>query len=75
MILSICFPGELGLLICPVSKTFPLEGYVGKKELTQKKMVFNVLRDGDAYFNTGDVFTQDKNHYLYFKDRLGDTFR
>ncbi|XP_033627951.1 very long-chain acyl-CoA synthetase-like [Asterias rubens] len=68
-------PGDTGLLLCPVNKTFPLEGYVGKEDLMQRKLVHNVLRDGDVYFNTGDLFVQDENYNLYFKDRLGDTFR
>lgn len=67
--------GEVGLLVCPVSKLFPVEGYVGKKELTEKKMLRNVLKDGDLYFNSGDLLMQDEDYYLYFKDRLGDTFR
>ena len=35
----------------------------------------NVLKKGDQYFNTGDVFTRDEEYNLYFNDRLGDTFR
>ncbi|XP_077996028.1 long-chain fatty acid transport protein 2-like [Glandiceps talaboti] len=67
--------GETGLLVCPVTKTFPLEGYVDNKELTQKKILNNVFREGDLYYNTGDLLLQDEANYFYFKDRLGDTFR
>ncbi|XP_022108907.1 very long-chain acyl-CoA synthetase-like [Acanthaster planci] len=68
-------PGDIGLLLCPVNKTFPLEGYVGEEDLMRRKLVRNVLREGDVYFNTGDLFVQDEHYNLYFKDRLGDTFR
>ncbi|XP_002738911.2 long-chain fatty acid transport protein 2-like, partial [Saccoglossus kowalevskii] len=67
--------GEVGLLICPVTKMFPLEGYVGNKDLMQKKILNNVFVEGDLYYNTGDLFVQDNEHFFYFKDRLGDTFR
>ncbi|XP_033113801.1 very long-chain acyl-CoA synthetase-like [Anneissia japonica] len=68
-------PGEVGLLVCPVNKMFPVEGYVGNKEQTEKKLIRNVLRKDDIYFNTGDLFIINRDHFLYFKDRLGDTFR
>ncbi|XP_071478714.1 long-chain fatty acid transport protein 2-like [Diadema antillarum] len=68
-------PGETGLLICPINRIFPLEGYVGSKALTETKLVRNVRRDGDVFFNTGDLFVRDANFNLFFKDRIGDTFR
>ncbi|XP_071944025.1 long-chain fatty acid transport protein 2-like [Antedon mediterranea] len=68
-------PDEVGLLVCPVNKMFPVEGYVGNKELTENKLIRNVLRENDIYYNTGDLFIRDRDHFLYFKDRLGDTFR
>ena len=30
---------------------------------------------GDAYYNTGDVLLWDTDYYVYFVDRVGDTFR
>lgn len=50
-------------------------GYRGARELSERKLVRNVRRRGDVYFNTGDVLTMDKEGFLYFRDRLGDTFR
>lgn len=51
------------------------EGYKGKESERKKKLVYNVLRQGDCYINTGDALTRDKNYFVYFADRLGDTFR
>ncbi len=40
---------------------------------------FQILRDvckkGDTYFNTGDLLVTDSEYFLYFSDRIGDTFR
>lgn len=33
------------------------------------------MHKGDAYFNTGDLMLIDEQGYVYFKDRLGNTFR
>ncbi|XP_002741020.1 long-chain fatty acid transport protein 2-like [Saccoglossus kowalevskii] len=73
-----CMPtklGTAGLLIKLITETARFEGYAGNKDLTEKKIIRNAFVDGDAYFNTGDVMMLDKNYYLYFVDRLGDTFR
>ena len=51
-----------------------LDGYTDP-EATEKKIVRDVFRRGDAYFNTGDlVYSQGFGH-IAFADRLGDTFR
>lgn len=67
--------GETGLLISPVTDKSPFLGYAGSKELSQKKILKDVFRDGDKYFNTGDLMMQDQNDFVYFKDRTGDTYR
>lgn len=35
----------------------------------------DVRRQGDIYYNSGDVLSMDREGFLYFCDRLGDTFR
>ena len=35
----------------------------------------DVVVKGDAYYNTGDVLLWDTDYYVYFVDRVGDTFR
>jgi fatty-acyl-CoA synthase len=34
-----------------------------------------VLEQGDLYFRTGDLLKQDAEGYVYFIDRVGDTYR
>jgi len=78
-----CIPvasGEPGLLLAEINETQVFEGYTNA-EATQKKIVHDVLKDGDAWFNSGDLirevdvgFTVGQKHYQ-FVDRVGDTFR
>ncbi|XP_036757251.2 long-chain fatty acid transport protein 5 [Manis pentadactyla] len=68
-------PGEAGLLLTQVLNRHPFVGYRGPRELTERKLVQNVRRWGDVYYNTGDVLAMDHEGFLYFRDRLGDTFR
>lgn len=67
--------GEPGLLISQVNKKNPFFGYAGSKKHTEKKLLRNVFKKGDVYFNTGDLMVQDQEDFLYFWDRIGDTFR
>ncbi|XP_070542337.1 long-chain fatty acid transport protein 2-like [Ptychodera flava] len=67
--------GQPGLLIVRIDKIALFDGYAGKKEHTQKKVLTNVFKEGDQYFNSGDIITLSKDYYLYFNDRIGDTFR
>ncbi|PIK45724.1 putative very long-chain acyl-CoA synthetase-like [Apostichopus japonicus] len=71
----ICPRGKAGLLGTKISNQLPLDGYIGDKQITEKKIIRDVLQKGDAYFNTGDLMLIDENGYVYFKDRLGNTFR
>jgi fatty-acyl-CoA synthase len=49
-------------------------GYVDHAE-SEKKVLRNVFRRGDAWFRTGDLLRRDRLGYFYFVDRIGDTFR
>uniref|UniRef100_A0A8C4J1X6 long-chain-fatty-acid--CoA ligase n=2 Tax=Dromaius novaehollandiae TaxID=8790 RepID=A0A8C4J1X6_DRONO len=68
-------PGEAGLLVIKITKTTPFHGYAGDPEKTEKKVLRNVLVKGDAFFNSGDLLMMDHEKFLYFQDRVGDTFR
>ncbi len=72
--------GEAGLLLGHINPDAVFEGYTDP-EATEKKIVRNVLEEGDAWFNSGDLmrrvdvgFTIGLPHYQ-FVDRIGDTFR
>uniref|UniRef100_A0A8C9FF03 Long-chain-fatty-acid--CoA ligase n=1 Tax=Pavo cristatus TaxID=9049 RepID=A0A8C9FF03_PAVCR len=67
--------GEAGLLISQVNAKNPFFGYAGNKRHTEKKLLSEVFKKGDLYFNTGDLMVQDHENFLYFWDRIGDTFR
>ncbi len=66
--------GQPGLLLSPVNKMSPFDGYTDK-EATEKKLVRNAFREGDCWFNTGDVMNPQGKFHAAFVDRLGDTFR
>ena len=67
--------GEPGLRISRVNAKNPFFGYAGNKKHTEKKLLCNVFEKGDVYLNTGDLMVQDQENFLYFWDRIGDTFR
>lgn len=67
--------GETGLLVAPVMFTNPFLGYAGDKAMSERKLLRDVFKTGDVYFNTGDLMLQDHRDFVYFKDRIGDTFR
>uniref|UniRef100_A0A8C9T033 long-chain-fatty-acid--CoA ligase n=1 Tax=Scleropages formosus TaxID=113540 RepID=A0A8C9T033_SCLFO len=67
--------GETGILIAPVSAANPFLGYAGNTSMSEKKLLRDVFQEGDLYFNTGDLMLQDHQDFLYFRDRIGDTFR
>jgi fatty-acyl-CoA synthase len=66
--------GQPGLLLSPVNRLQPFDGYTDK-ESSEKKLVRNAFRDGDCYFNSGDVMNPQGMRHAAFVDRLGDTFR
>ena len=69
-----------GLLIVEIGPNAVFNGYTDK-EASEKKILRDVFKVGDAWFNTGDLiktvdvgFAFGKEHYQ-FVDRVGDTFR
>nr|XP_020671044.1 very long-chain acyl-CoA synthetase-like [Pogona vitticeps] len=75
---GLCIPvstGEAGLTVIKITESSPFEGYMGDRQKTEKKILRDVLKKGDSYFNTGDLLMQDHEGFLYFHDRVGDTFR
>ena len=71
-------PGEEGELVAKIIRGDPVkdfQGYGNNRDETEKKILRDVFRKGDAYFRSGDLVTMDKFGWIFFKDRCGDTFR
>lgn len=66
--------GEPGVLIGEIRRRAEFDGY-HDREASERKVVRDAFKPGDAYFNTGDLMREDRFRQLYFVDRLGDTFR
>ena len=74
-----CAPGEVGELVGeilddPARPGNRFEGYTDR-EATERKVLRDVIRKGDAWFRTGDLMRRDERGYFFFVDRVGDTFR
>ncbi|XP_077569794.1 long-chain fatty acid transport protein 2-like [Stigmatopora nigra] len=67
--------GETGLLVSKITDIAPFVGYAQNEEQTERKRLRNVLKKGDLYFNSGDLMRIDNDNFIYFQDRVGDTFR
>ncbi|NQE62825.1 long-chain-acyl-CoA synthetase [Caulobacter sp. RHG1] len=69
-------PGEVGECIGHIGSD-ARSNFVGyaDKAATEKKVLHDVFQKGDAWFRTGDLMRIDSDGYIYFVDRIGDTFR
>lgn len=66
--------GEPGLLLGRVSKRYRFDGYTDD-DASRDKLVRDAFRDGDTWFNSGDVLQHIGFGHYVFVDRVGDTFR
>lgn len=69
-------PGEPAEVIGQLGEgsTARFDGYKDE-EATKKKILTDVFEKGDQWFRTGDLLKKDENGYVYFVDRIGDTYR
>ncbi|XP_071345126.1 long-chain fatty acid transport protein 2-like [Trachinotus anak] len=67
--------GETGLLVAKIGKRTPFSGYAKNRQQTEKKQLRDVFAKGDLYFNSGDLLKIDNEGFVFFQDRIGDTFR
>lgn len=63
-----------GLLISEVTERRPFDGYTDPVA-SEKKLLRDVFRKGDCWFNTGDLVRDQGFRHIQFVDRVGDTFR
>ena len=66
--------GEVGLLITEVTDKAPFDGYTDKKA-SEAKLLRDVFKKGDVWFNTGDLVRDQGWRHIQFVDRVGDTYR
>ncbi|GGS18593.1 long-chain-acyl-CoA synthetase [Actinokineospora fastidiosa] len=66
--------GEVGLLITKITDRAPFDGYTDA-EATERKLLRDAFKDGDCWFDTGDLVRAQGFRHVAFVDRLGDTFR
>ncbi len=66
--------GEVGLLLAKVTDRQPFDGYTDD-EASERKLVRDGFKDGDCWFDTGDLVRKQGMNHVAFVDRLGDTFR
>jgi len=69
-------PDEVGEAVGPITQEprQRFDGYNDEKQ-SQKKILTDVFAKGDKWFRTGDLMKMDADGYVYFVDRVGDTFR
>jgi len=77
--LQLCEVGEVGegigmIINLPDVVGGRFEGYTSA-EATEKKVLRNVFKPGDAWWSSGDLLRCDADGYCWFVDRIGDTFR
>ena len=70
-------PGDIGEAVGQIRPNDPVTEFRGytNKEATAKKILENVFQTGDRFFRTGDLLRMDEEGFVYFMDRIGDTFR
>ncbi len=66
--------GGKGLLLGKIATNNKFDGYTENAK-SESKILRDVIKKGDAWFNTGDVMRDIGFMHLQFVDRLGDTYR
>jgi citronellyl-CoA synthetase len=66
--------GETGLCLFQSAGAMETRGYTDEKA-TEAKLFRNVFKEGDIWFNSGDLLRDIGCDHAQFIDRLGDTFR
>jgi fatty-acyl-CoA synthase len=74
-----CAPDEVGEAVglMPESdgeRAGRFEGYADA-EASNRKILRNVFKEGDAWYRTGDLMRRDERGFYYFVDRVGETYR
>ena len=66
--------GGTGLLLGRIGGITSYDGYLDAAA-TRRKILTDVFRPGDRWFDTGDLVQAHEDGWISFADRVGDTFR
>ncbi len=73
-----CAPNEVGEAVGLIpeggERGGRFEGYADA-EASERKVLRNVFKEGDAWYRTGDLMRRDERGFFYFVDRVGETYR
>jgi len=73
-----CGPNEVGEAVGLIpeggERGGRFEGYADA-EASERKVLRNVFKEGDAWYRTGDLMRRDERGFFYFVDRVGETYR
>ena len=74
-----CGPNEIGEAVGLIpgeskGRMGRFEGYADDGA-SQRKVLRNVLKPGDAWYRTGDLMRRDERGFYFFVDRVGETYR
>jgi fatty-acyl-CoA synthase len=74
---QLCDDDEVGEILGCINAKKPNQAFTGytNNEATMKKIIHNAFRKGDQFFRSGDLMRMDSSGFVYFVDRIGDTFR
>jgi hypothetical protein len=74
---TLCDHDEVGEILGCINAKRANQAFTGytSAEATKKKIMQGAFRDGDQFFRSGDLMRMDSNGFVYFVDRIGDTFR
>ena len=67
--------GEPGEAIGRVRSINQLTVYLNNAKATEAKLLRDVFRKGDLFQRSGDLLSFDKDGWVHFVDRVGDTYR
>ena len=74
---QLCDDDEVGEILGCINAKRPNQAFTGytNAEATKKKIIEGAFRGGDQFFRSGDLMRMDSSGFIYFVDRIGDTFR
>lgn len=67
--------GEPGEAIARIASLATYTDYHGNQAATEQKLLRDVFAKGDLWQRSGDLLVQQKDHWVAFVDRIGDTYR